>query len=942
MPEVRVTEAVVEQAVAALLRRFLAELGPARQFTLQSSLERDLGLGSLERVELLARVETEIGVRLPDAVAAEADTVGDLVRAVAEAEGHPAEAPSGAAAAGPLGTAAVPETAGNLLEALYAHCAADPERVHLYLRRKDGSEQALTYGAVAGRACQVAAELRERGIGAGDRVAIMLPTGEDFFFSFLGVLLAQAIPVPIYPPFRADRIEDFATRQAGILRNAEVAMLITVGRGETLGQLLRPMAPSLAEVVVAEKLGTAGSAAWPALPRGGEAAALIQYTSGSTGNPKGVLLTHANLLANIRALGAVLEVKPGDVGVTWLPLYHDMGLIGCWLLSLYFGMPLAVLSPLAFLSRPERWLWAIHYHRATLSVGPNFAYDLCARKIPDAALEGLDLRCWRTALNGSEPVRPETLERFAKRFAPYGFRPEAMTPVYGLAESSLAVTAPVVGRGPRIDRIRRERFEAEGVAEPYSGTHTGKGAEMAFVGAGKALAGHQVRIVDQAGQPVGERTQGRIEFRGPSAMSGYFRNPEATAAILHEGWYDSGDLGYWADGDLFVTGRSKEIILKAGRNLYPHEIEAAVAEVEGIRKGCVAAFGAPDAQQGTERLVVVAETRAAGSECGALRGAVNQRLMDLIGVPPDDVVFLPPGTLPKTSSGKLRRTTCRQQYERRELGASQRGLVWQWVRLAARWLPHALGAARRKAVRLAYAGWVYPTFAVYFLICWACLVTLPAGRRGRAVVDRLTRWWMRVIGIKITIEGATNLPEGPLVLAGNHASFLDPLFLMAALSRDAVFVAKREMLKAPMLGTCFRRLEHIMVERGDAAQSVVDTARMEEILRSGEAVFVFPEGTFTRARGLRPFKLGAFMTAARVGCPVVPVALRGPRYVLPEQTWWPRRGPVQIVVGAPIWPEGAEWRDIVRLRDAVFAGILEHCGEPRLEITSAALPAKKQ
>ncbi len=849
MPEALPTEAAVEQAVAALLRSFLAELGPARRFTLQSSLERDLGLGSLERVELLARLETEFGMRLPDAIAAEADTVGDLVRAVAEAEGHPAEghpaeAQPGAAAAGPLGAAAVPETAGNLLEALYAHCAADAERVHLYLRREDGAEQALTYGAVAARACQVAAELRRRGIGAGDRVAIMLPTGEDFFFSFLGVLAAQAIPVPIYPPFRADRIEDFATRQAGILRNAEVAMLITVGRGETLGQLLRPMAPSLAEVVVAERLGTAGSAAWPPLPRGGEAPALIQYTSGSTGNPKGVLLTHANLLANIRALGAVLEVKPGDVGVTWLPLYHDMGLIGCWLLSLYFGMPLTVLSPLAFLSRPERWLWAIHYHRATLSVGPNFAYDLCARKIPDAALEGLDLRCWRTALNGSEPVRPETLERFAKRFAPYGFRPEAMTPVYGLAESSLAVTAPALGRGPRIDRIGRERFEAEGVAEPYAG----KGAEMAFVGAGKALAGHQVRIVDQAGQPAGERTQGRIEFRGPSAMSGYFRNPEATAAIFHEGWYDSGDLGYWADGDLFVTGRSKEIILKAGRNLYPHEIEAAVAEVEGIRKGCVAAFGAPDAQQGTERLVVVAETRAAGSECEALRAVVNQRLMDLIGVPPDDVVFLPPGTLPKTSSGKLRRTTCRQQYERRELGASQRGLAWQWVRLAARWLPHAARAAWRRAARLAYACWVYPTFAVYFLICWACLVTLPAGRRGRAVVDRLTRWWMRVIGIRVTIEGATNLPEGPLVLAGNHASFLDPLFLMAALARDPVFVAKREMLGAPMLGTCFRRLEHIMVERGDAAQSVVDTARMEEILRSGEAVFVFPEGT-SRGRG---------------------------------------------------------------------------------------------
>src|SRR5712692_142866 len=592
-PETIGSEAGLEQRLLHVLRDFLAELGGRGQLgyalRLETSLERDLGLGSLEKVELLSRLESEFHLSLSDAAVAGADTIADLIRAVRSTEGRSATEDF----ISPAPTAALPlalESATNLVEAFYLHCQTHPQRPHIFLRNEDGAEQTITYGDLATRACAMAADLERRGVGAGDRVALMLPTGEDFFYSFVGVLLAQAIPVPLYPPFRLDRIEEFAARQTAILRHAEPLFLMASQRIEALARMLRPAVPSLAEVIGPDQSRGTEGAVWPPMPHGGERPALIQYTSGSTGDPKGVLLTHANLLANIHAIAKAAAVRPEDSVVCWLPLYHDMGLIGCWLLSLYFGLPITILSPVSFLSRPERWLWAIHHHRATLSPAPNFAYDLCARRIRDEVMEGLDLSCWRLALNGSESVLPETIARFTARFGRCGFRAETMLPVYGLAESTVALCFPPLGRPPRLDRIRREALERQGRAEPAAGSQ----AALTFVSVGSPLEGHEVRIVDEARRPVAERVQGRIEFRGPSSMREYFRQPEATAAIRHGEWLGSGDLGYWAGGELFITGRSKDIILKAGRNLYPQEIKAADGELEGVRKGCVAAFGITD------------------------------------------------------------------------------------------------------------------------------------------------------------------------------------------------------------------------------------------------------------------------------------------------------------------------------------------------------------
>ena len=362
----------------------------------------------------------------------------------------------------------------------------------------------------------------------------------------------------MYPPVRADRIEEYAQRQVGILRNADARMMITFTEVERLAALLLGQAPSLSR--------WSPLTSWRRQERrhrpdesepapSGDEPALIQYTSGSTGHPKGVLLSHANLLANIQALQQGLDVRPDDVAVSWLPLYHDMGLIGAWLGTLYVGAPLALMSPLAFLARPSRWLWALHAHRGTLSPAPNFAYDLCSQRIPDTELEGLDLSSVRLLLNGSEAVRPESLRRFIRRFVPYGLKPESLSPVYGLAECSVGLAAPPPGRGPRIDRIDRRVFQESGRARTAVGDDE---SALEFVSCGHALP--VTRSGWSTGRDVRRATAGKdtVQFRGPSATSGYYRNADATRELVRDdGWLESGDLGYFADGELFLTGASE-------------------------------------------------------------------------------------------------------------------------------------------------------------------------------------------------------------------------------------------------------------------------------------------------------------------------------------------------------------------------------------------------
>ncbi len=969
-PAQKLSAVAGEERVLGVVRELLAELGndsAVRSASSASHLDRDLGLGSLERVELLLRLEKACGIRLDEKVLAEAETVQDLILAVGITNSRPREPGSARAEAAResqisfTGLAEGIPSAETFQEVLRHRGCADAHRTHLIFYEDDGENPSLTFGELLEGAERVAADLTQRGIGRGDTVALMLPTSRDFFLTFAGTLLAGATPVPIYPPFRADRIAEYAGRQAAILANAGARLLVTFREAASVAKLLQPLVPSLAGVVTAEALvqSRAPAALGPQLHSRAEDLALLQYTSGSTGNPKGVMLTHGNLLANVRAIGEALGLRNDDVGVSWLPLYHDMGLIGAWLMPLYFGLPLVVLSPLAFLSRPVRWVRAFHRYRATVGAAPNFAYELAAAKISDQEMQGLDLSTWRAALNGAEPVLPATLNRFASRFAQCGFRREALLPVYGLAEASLAVTIPPVGRGPRVDRLDRALFAQEGraVPAPPSGSLTGaekgtngavntdqKGVQrddpnvISFVSVGPPLPQHDVRIANERGEDAGERIEGELWFRGPSTTRGYYQNEAATAALLPQGvaagWVNSGDRAYRAGGEIYITGRVKDIIIHAGHNLYPHEIEDAVARVPGVRKGCVVAFGAADPVSGTERLVIVAESRERQSEGRAgLAQAITAKITETLGLPPNVVEVVPPNAIPKTSSGKLRRDETKQRFLSGGLRSAAPPVWLQFARIATASGARRIRSMLKRAAEVAYGCYAIATFALLLLPAWLYVLISPSRKSAANVTTAALRAYLKIAGWRVRVDGREHLRENKSrMFVANHTSYADIVVLMAALGTDYHFVAKSEVMSMPFFGTFLRKLGHFSFRREDPQSRLHQAEQIESALRRGESVFVFPEGTFTAQTGVRPFHLGAFKAAIAAEREIVPIALNGIRRVLRDGTWLPRPGRITITICPAIAPAGSTegWQEIVRIRDAARETIARFAGEPLL------------
>ncbi len=921
----------LEQALAAA-RALASELHPGMpgidKLDADASIERDFGLDSLARVELALRVEQALGTLLPDEAVSQADSVRDIVRALHIARGAAAPAAPIQRPARIEPGAAAPPLPATLLEALDWQATKQPERTHILLADRETRAEPITFGDLRAEATAVAAGLIRRGVRPGEAVAIMLPTGRDFFAAFYGALYAHAVPVPLYPPARPSQIESHLRRVAGILTNCESRILLTFDRVKPLAYLLRSLSTKLETILTVAEASEA-HAAFPTPAAQPSDTAFLQYTSGSTGQPKGVVLTHANLLSNLHAMQRATGITSADCFVSWLPLYHDMGLIGACLGALVFGYPLVLMSPFAFLSRPVRWLRTIDRHRATLTAAPNFAYEMCINKIDDTALAGLDLSCLRFAFNGAETVSAHTLERFAERFAPFGLRRSALMPVYGLAECALGLTFPPPDRGPLIDRIDRDTFLRDGRASGAGGMDR---AALAVVSCGRPIPGHEIRIADAAGRPLPERMQGRIEFQGPSATSGYFNNPTETGRLFDGPWLDTGDLGYLAGGELYITGRAKDLIIRGGHNIHPQELEEAVGQLPEVRKGAVVVFAATDRSRGTERVVMLVETREQPAPAsGDLIARINRLAVDLIGLPIDEVVLVPPRTVLKTSSGKIRRAACREAYEQGKLGAAGRA---PWVQLSRLALRGFATQCTRRARRLATYLW-----GVRAVLVAACLtpflllaiVLTPGLMRRRRVAARFARLAVRLAGISLRVIAPAHAGRDARVYVSNHSSYVDAFVLVATLPPDVAFVAKRELKESIALGSVLKRLGCVFVERHDVPEAVVAAGELQARLRAHESLHVFAEGTFQRDPGLLPFHMGAFLAAAAAGAAVVPVAVCGTRAMLPDGATLPRPAPLEVIIGEPLAPEDASWRTAVKLRRLSRAHMLEHVHEPDLE-----------
>ncbi len=581
--------------------------------------------------------------------------------------------------------AAACRTLGELLE----RAAGSAKGVRFLDREERASFH--PYAELHERACQVGSALRALGVAPADRVAIILPTGPEFYDAFFGALLAGAIPVPLYPPVRLGRLDEYHGRTASLLRGCAVRIVLTDSRtSRVIGRAVAPAGPALGVEIVAglreggpgralrRHDGSQAGAMAPVLPHTNDVA-FIQHSSGTTGLPRPIRLTHRAVLENVQAIRTrILEAFPESAGfqhgaVSWLPLYHDMGLTGCVLTAMAHPVDLTLIPPEVFVARPASWLRAISRYRATVSGAPNFAFALCADRIRDDELTGHDLSGWLVALNGAEPVSAGALRRFASRFAELGFRPSALTPVYGLAEATLAVTFSDPASPAQERSFDREALVREGMARPAETDG------VRLVSVGRSLPGVRILIADESGiepaenvRAVGEGIVGRVLISGPSMMDGYEEPASDTRPHPPQGWLDTGDRGFLLEGELFLYGRAKDVIVLRGCKYAPHFVEHALDGLAGVRKGCVAAVGLPAEPDGEERLVVLLERSrdARPGDDGELASSAHRRVAAATGLVAAEVVILEPGTLPRTSSGKIRRVEARSRYQSGELTPS--------------------------------------------------------------------------------------------------------------------------------------------------------------------------------------------------------------------------------------------------------------------------------
>lgn len=517
-----------------------------------------------------------------------------------------------------------------------------------------GGEESVAWQELHQEAMRYAAALQARGVRPGDHVALLSPTNRPLVTAIQATWLAGATVVSLPLPMRLGSIEEFAGQTRQRIRNADAKLVVT---DPELAAFIAPE-PGDPPTLPLPDLEDADGSGWRRPADDPNRLAILQFTSGSTADPKGVMLPDRTLCANLDAVALAGRLDfDDDVLVSWLPLYHDMGLVGFLTLPMSFGVDLVLGAPQDFTAKPSRWMeWASTYG-ATATAGPNFAYVLATRALNHGPR--LDLSRLRLALNGAEAIDPANVEAFVEAGRRHGLRPSAVFPAFGMAEVAIGGTFPEPSTGMRTDCVDRRVLETERYAAPSEPQSAGS---RRFAILGRPLSGLEIRIVDpDEGVKLRDREVGELEIRGTSVTSGYYKRSEANAGLFHDGWLRTGDLAYTLDGELVVCGRIKDVIVVGGRNVLPEDVERAVGAVDGVRAGNVIAFGV-ESRRARESLVLVVETRADSSEFPGLTRLIGRRVIDSVGIPARDIVLVSPGTLPKTSSGKLQRSLCKRRF----------------------------------------------------------------------------------------------------------------------------------------------------------------------------------------------------------------------------------------------------------------------------------------
>ena len=520
--------------------------------------------------------------------------------------------------------------------------------------------ETLTWGQLHSEARAVAAGLQARGVGPGDHVALLGPTTRRLVTTIQAIWLTGGALVTMPLPMRMGALDQFIEQTRNRIRRADSKVVVIDSQ---LADFVEPMPgdpPFIGlDELFADDAPTASDYTRPADDP--SALAVLQFTSGSTSEPKGVMLPHQNICHNLDGAWTAAELTHDEVIVSWLPLYHDMGLVGLLTIPMTMDTHLVQGAPQDFLAKPIRWMRWLTEFGGTASAGPNFSYALAARALKRTE-EQLELSQVRLFLNGAEPIDAPTFRRFLEAGERFGLAPGVAFPAFGMAEVCIAGCFPTPGKGLVTDVVDRAALETEHRAVRVDADTEGS-TELALLG--RPVPGLEIAIVDpKTGEPCGERQVGELRIKGNSVTAGYYQQPEATAELIVDGWLHTGDLAYTVGGELVVCGRIKDVIIVGGRNVYPQDIEKVVGEVEGVRTGNVIAFGV-EGRQGAQNIIVVAESKASGHE--DLQREIARQVTESVGIPPKEIILVQPGSVPKTSSGKLQRSACRLQYLADEL-----------------------------------------------------------------------------------------------------------------------------------------------------------------------------------------------------------------------------------------------------------------------------------